>query len=86
VANHASLRLPNARKDEPNNAIVAETSQLNGISGGVVFVFPGYVHSPGTEKLGFSSRSVLDPGTIPNEEIDLLNTPVNDPAFNPLNL
>lgn len=72
-----------------NDAIVPVTSQVNdSLGGNNAFVFVGtggYVHSPGTEKLGFAPPSVLDPGDVPNEVIKLLNTPVTQPAFAPLN-
>lgn len=72
-----------------NDAIVPVTSQVNnslGSNNAFVFVGTGgYVHSPGTEKLGFAPPSVLDPGDIPNEVVKLLNTPVTQPAFAPLN-
>lgn len=65
------------------------SSQVNnslGSSNVFVFVEPeGYVHSPGTEKLGFAGPSVLDQGNIPNQVIKLLNTPVTQPAFAPIN-
>ncbi|MHB8527457.1 MAG: esterase/lipase family protein [Candidatus Acidiferrales bacterium] len=74
---------------DQNDAIVSVTSQTNNSLGNNnVFVFvgaSGYVHSQGTERLGFTFPSVLDPGDIPNEVIKLLNTPLTQPAaFGPL--
>jgi len=68
-----------------NDAIVSETSQLNGFSTGTGSdqVFTGVVHSKGTESLGFSPPSVLDPdptNEIPMWVIQELNTPVNTPG------
>lgn len=63
---------------ENNDAIVSETSQLNGLISPLVF--QNRVHSPGTEHLGFSPPSVLDPdflSGVPSTVISLLNTPVN---------
>lgn len=70
---------------ENNDAIVGISSQLNTANPGptVGFQFAGYVHSQGTEKLSFTGPSVLDPNivapqtiSIPNQVINLLNTPV----------
>lgn len=63
---------------ENNDAIVSVTSQLNGLISPLVF--QNRVHSPGTEHLGFSPPSVLDPDSlsgVPSAVISLLNTPVN---------
>lgn len=72
-----------------NDAIVPVTSQVNNSLGNSnAFLFTGtqgYVHSPGTEKLGFASPSVLDPPDVPNEIIKLLNTSVVQTSFAPLN-
>ncbi|HEV3481490.1 MAG TPA: hypothetical protein VGR97_04095 [Candidatus Acidoferrales bacterium] len=72
--------------NQPNDAIVAQASQLNGLDS--TFVFQGFVHSPGTENLGFSKPSVLDPDSvnpIPIVVIHLLNTPVTDSSFKSVN-
>jgi hypothetical protein len=45
------------------------------------FPFPGYVHSVGTEKLGFSGPSVLYGGAIPTQVIFLLNQPWTNPNY-----
>jgi pimeloyl-ACP methyl ester carboxylesterase len=70
---------------DQNDAIVPLTSQVNNLLGNPnVFAFvgsTGYVHSPGTESLGFAPPSVLDQGEIPNEVITLLNTPITQSAF-----
>jgi pimeloyl-ACP methyl ester carboxylesterase len=58
----------------PNDAIVSENSQLDGLTPAPGSQFFGYVHSPGTETLGFAGPSVLDAGSIPNQVISLLNT------------
>ncbi len=80
-----STKWPTIFDNTANDAIVSETSQLNGLS--PVFVFQSVVHSPGTEDLGFSGPSVLDPDSvtgIPSTVILLLNTPVTEASFNPL--
>ncbi len=71
-----------------NDAIVDVNSQLNGLASSAGIQFTGYVHSQGTEKLGFTGPSVLDkdivpPQTIsiPNQVIKLLNTPYTNPSF-----
>lgn len=72
----------NDPNDGNNDAIVSETSQLNGLSS--LFVFQGVVHSPGTEGLGFLPPSVLDPDSatgIPSAVISLLNTAVNNSSL-----
>ena len=46
--------------------------------------FSGLVHSVGTEKLGFSGRSVLDNdpnNPVPQTVITLLNTPVTSDIY-----
>lgn len=71
---------------QPNDAMVSEGSQLNGLNAAAGFVLtPSYVHSLSTEKLGFLSPSVLDSGVVPNQVIAFLNLPVTEAAFNPLN-
>lgn len=68
--------------DQPNDAIVPESSELDGLSSNLVFT--GMVHSSGTEKLGFSAPSVLDKDSttgIPSAVIKLLNAPVAQGAF-----
>lgn len=78
---------------QPNDAIVAEVSQLNNLSSSSpsAFVFSGVVHSPGSEGffgLGFGAPSVLDPDSatgIPSTVIKLLNTPITNSAFSLLN-
>jgi len=45
----------------------------------------GFVHSPGSEQLGFLGPSVLDPGPVPTQVITLLNTPVSSQVFHLLN-
>jgi len=75
--------------DEPNDAIVPISSQLDGLSGG--FTFSGVVHSTGSEwplGLGFGPPSVLDRDAqtgIPSTVIQLLNTPIADGTFRWLN-
>lgn len=71
---------------QPNDAIVTEVSQLNGlISAGDVF--SGMVHSPSIEwpgGLGFAGPSVLDKDSatgIPSTVIKLLNTPITSSTF-----
>jgi hypothetical protein len=67
---------------QDSDGIVPLTSQVNGL---IIPPLPGgYVHSRGTEDLGFSGPSVVDPGTFPTHVVNLLNTPVTDPIFNPL--
>lgn len=71
-----------------NDAIVSLPSQLNGLStsAGVVYGSAGgqgYIHSPGTEQIGFAPPTMLDPGQVPLTVIQLLNTPyTNSSIFN----
>jgi hypothetical protein len=74
--------------NQDNDALVSETSQLDGLDPSLGFVFPGLVHSPGTEDLGFSGPSVLDPAPanpIPNQVISLLNRPITQGEYNFVN-
>ena len=66
---------PQIFNNQPNDAIVPETSQLNNLIPSPGSQFFGYVHSQGTTKLGFSGPSVLDGVAVPNQVIKLLNTP-----------
>jgi pimeloyl-ACP methyl ester carboxylesterase len=70
-----------------NDAIVGQTSQLNGLSSN--FVHSGLLHSAGTEDLSFTGPTVLDPASAPNpvatDVIKLLNTPVTQSSFTSLN-
>jgi pimeloyl-ACP methyl ester carboxylesterase len=75
-----------------NDALVDQNSQLNGLAvtnGTNGFIYPGLVHSPGTESLSFTGPSVLDsssaPNPIANQVITLLNTPYTQVAFLSLN-
>ncbi len=67
--------------NNPNDAIVSENSQLNGLIPSPGSQFFGYVHSPGTENLGFSAPSVIDAGPVPNQVIFLLNTPLTNSVY-----
>jgi hypothetical protein len=71
---------------QKNDGIVPLSSEADNLG---LFPLPGFVHSPGTEDLGFTGPSVLDDtGTTPNvppQVINLLNTAVTDPAFHALN-
>jgi len=87
-----STQWPAIFNNSPNDAIVPQTSELNGLDPSLGFLFTGFLHSAGAEKLGFSAPSVLDAGSsspfsqIPYQVIALLNTPVNTPGdFNLLN-
>jgi probable HAF family extracellular repeat protein len=72
--------------NQANDAVVSESSQLNGLDPGSGFTFIGYVHSPGTEALGFSGPSVLDAKIGAGDTVVfLLNKPVTQPSFIPLN-
>ncbi|MCU1240036.1 MAG: hypothetical protein JWO71_762 [Candidatus Acidoferrum typicum] len=72
--------------NQPNDAIVSESSELNNLIPSPGSQFLGNVHSPGTESLGFSAPSVMDAGNVPNQVIFLLNTPVTSTVyFNQLN-
>ncbi len=78
--------------NQNNDALVSETSQLNGQSPSTgFFAFTSLLHSPGltgATGLGFSGTSVLDPGPadpVPGQVIQLLNTPVAQTVFNALN-
>jgi hypothetical protein len=77
--------------DAPNDAIVPLSSQLDGLptTQGVVFSLDpatgyGYIHSLGTEALGFFLPSVDTSQAVSSEVIDLLNTPINNSQFNSL--
>ena len=81
---------------QASDAIVPLSSQLNNLSSSAGFQFFGFVHSGGAETLGFAGPGVLptfsDLGQypsqvqqVPNQVIDLLNTPVGNSAFNSLN-
>jgi hypothetical protein len=52
-------------------------SQIVNLGNGAT-VFPGLVHSPGTEQLGFTGPNVLDSPQIANQVLSLLNTPVSN--------
>lgn len=77
---------------DQSDAIVPLNSQLDGLGTGAGSVFPNLLHSPSLEGvlgLGFSttSVSVLDPSPtnpVPNQVIQLLNTPVTQSVFNPI--
>ncbi len=56
-------------------------SQENGVLNSNAGTFIGYVHSKGTEVLGFSGPSVLDAPTAPQAVIDLLNTPLTNQTY-----
>ncbi len=58
-----------------NDGIVAVSSQLNNSGQGTVF--PGLVHSKGTEQIGFTGPNVLDTADVAQQVILLLNTPVS---------
>jgi hypothetical protein len=76
---------------EANDAIVGLSSQLNNLSADPGQLFTndgsgrGFVHSPGTERLGFLGPSVLDPSAVPSQVINLLNTPISSQVFHLLN-
>jgi len=83
---------------QASDAIVPLSSQLNNTSPNATQEFFGFVHSGGTENLGFTGPAVVpslsdvqNPNfanqvqQIPNDVITLLNTPVTQPAFNSLN-
>jgi hypothetical protein len=72
---------PEIFHNRANDAIVSETSQLDGLDPSLGFPYFGYVHSSGTENLGFSSPSVLDAGDVPTEVIFLLNKPWTSSTF-----
>lgn len=82
---------------QASDAIAPLSSQLANTSPNGAEEFFGYVHSGGTERLGFTGPAVLPSADdvknftkdqvqrIPNEVITLLNTPVTQPVFNRLN-
>lgn len=65
---------PTIFHNNPNDAIVSETSQLKGLIPSPGSQFFGYMHSPSIDKLGFTHPSVMDGGAIPTQVIFLLNT------------
>jgi hypothetical protein len=84
---------------EPSDAIVGQTSQLDGLSPGAGIVFSeangnaptgGLLHSSGVGFLGFSGPSVLDSSStgnpVPGAVVNLLNTMVsNSSSFQSVN-
>jgi hypothetical protein len=72
---------------QQNDAIVPLASELNSnaFTSSTGIQFPGYVHSVGTEDLGFSGPSVQDAGAVPMAVIGLLNTPITGSAFSSMN-
>lgn len=84
-------RWPQIFGTDQSDAIVPEASQLDGFGAAAGSVFPNLLHSSslaGFLGLGFSGTSVLDPdpaNPVPNQVIQLLNTPVTQPTFVPMN-
>lgn len=81
---------PQIFSNDNSDAIVSQTSQLDGLDPNYGLVNQGLVHSPGTEDLGFDGTSVLDAypeNPVPGDVISLLNTPVylSPGNFFPLN-
>lgn len=77
---------PSVFGGQANDIIVGLPSQLNGLTTpDPNSVFDGKIHSAGVLKLGFSGPTVLDSGPMPTQVINLLNTPVTNPLFHPLN-
>ncbi len=73
---------PTLFNNQPNDAIVPQSSELNLLSG---FVVTGFIHTNSLTALDFTGPDELDPSSdIPNQVINLLNTPVTDAQFNPL--
>jgi len=82
---------------QSSDGIVPLTSQLNNLSACSGCQLSGFVHSGGTESLGFFGPSILPSATdqnnfsqsvlqqIVNQVINLLNTPVTQTPFKPLN-
>jgi len=77
-----------------SDVIVPVISQVNGLTASSYSQFEGYVHSPGIvgeHGLGFTGPSVLDADAVSGvapvarQVIKLLNTPITQPVFNPLN-
>ena len=74
--------------NQPNDVLVSQNSQLNGLDASLGFVFPGLLHSPAMVDLGFSGTSVLDPAPtnpVPDQVVYLLNRPVSQGSFNFVN-
>jgi pimeloyl-ACP methyl ester carboxylesterase len=66
---------------EANDGIVPLGSQLNATSN-LVLTFPGVIHSPGIEELGFGPPSELDSASgIPDKVMDLLNEAADSVDF-----
>jgi pimeloyl-ACP methyl ester carboxylesterase len=66
-----------------NDGVIGQKSQFNGQTMlPPDLLFTGYIHNgyglTGLELLGFTGPTVLDPGAVPNEVINLLNTPITD--------
>jgi len=70
-----STAYPTIFHNNPNDAIVSENSQLNGLIPSPNSQFFGLLHSAGVTDLGFlPPNSVMDGGAVPTEVIFLLNT------------
>lgn len=71
---------------QPNDAIVSQASQLDGLAADLGFVSSNVLHSKGVEALGFAPPTALDSNSgNPSLVMLLLNTPVSSASFNPLN-
>ncbi len=90
AVNLTSSSWPNVFGQAESDGVVPLTSQLNRVNGSLTTFVPAAslftgVHSPGVEALGFSPPTLLDCCSVPQQVVNLLNTPVTDPAFNPTN-
>jgi probable HAF family extracellular repeat protein len=93
AVNLTSTGWPNVFSGQASDGVVPLNSQLNRVNGALtttvpaasLFTSPGYIHTPSLGPLGFSGPTVLDAGAVPLQVVNLLNTPVTDPTFNPTN-
>jgi len=80
--NLTSQGWPTVFNNQPNDAIVPQSSELDLLSG---FVAVGVIHTDSLAKLDFTGPGELDPASgISNQVINLLNTLVTSSQFNSL--
>ncbi len=81
--NLTSQGWPTVFSNQPNDAIVPQSSELNVALGFVIVV--GVIHTESLAALSFTGPGELDSASgIPNHVINLLNTPVTGSQFNSL--
>jgi len=81
---------PSVFGNQQSDAVVPFSSEVNQTTFGPSYRFtqfdsPGYIHSRGFFKLGFTGPIIVDAGVVPTRVIQLLNTPVTQPDYSLLN-